>query len=233
MNLFAHFRFYLFGFFAVCPFMMLSAQTKSDSAEVKNKLIALRNDFIGRIEAMGFHPSLKPPEIVMDNPLSFGNYDDSTNTLHTSNWTTLPDEDKALFIRAAKMFGYTGEQYFESSAHRWIFIHELGHWWRACQHQVADSYASEMAADRIDIAYWRETDTAYSAFSRQRFENYLKFIPDPVPAGQDKTKYLNDNYGKLPVPVYIWFQARMIIDGYNEKPIASFRESITRSGNKN
>jgi hypothetical protein len=211
----------------------LYAQTNTDSVSVMNKLVSLRNDFVGRIEAMGYHPSLKPPEILMDNPPSFGNYNDSTNTLHTSNWNTLPDKDKALFTRAGKLYGYTGEDYFESSAHRWIFIHELGHWWRACQHQVTDSYSSEMAADRIDIAYWRATDTAYSAFSQKRFENYLKFMPNPVPPGQDKQKYLNDNYGQLPIPVYIWYQASMIVDGYNEKPIPTFRESIARAGNKN
>jgi hypothetical protein len=220
-------------FLIVISGIKLNAQTNTDSDAVKNKLIALRNDFVNRIEAMGYHPSLKPPEIKMDNPPSFGNYNDSTNTLHTSNWGTLSDQDRELFIRAGKKYGYSGEDYFESSAHRWIFIHELGHWWRACQHQVADSYSSEMAADRIDIAYWRETDTAYSNFSRLRFENYLKAIPDPVPDGQNKQAYLNENYGKLPIPVYIWYQATMIVDGYNEKPIASFRESISRAGNKN
>ena len=89
-----------------------------------------------------------------------------------------------------------------------------------------------MAANRIDIAYWRETDTAYSSFSLHRFQNYLKFIPNPVPEGQDNAKYLNDNYGKLPIPAYIWYQAAMIVDGYNEKPNPSFKESISRSGNK-
>ena len=210
-----------------------SGQTNADAEAEKTKLIALRNDFIARIEAAGYHPSLKPPEIIMDNPPSFGNYDDSTNTLHTSDWKTLPDEDKERFTRAGKRYGYAGEDYFESSAHRWIFIHELGHWWRACQHQVTDNYSSEMAADRIDIAYWRETDTAYSAFSKRRFEDYLKFMPNPVPAGEDKKKYLNENYGKLPVPVYIWYQATMIVDGYSETPVATFKQSISRAGNRN
>jgi hypothetical protein len=90
-----------------------------------------------------------------------------------------------------------------------------------------------MAADRIDIAYWRETDTAYSAFSQKRFDNYLKLIPNPVPPGKNKQNYLNENYGKLPIPDYVWYQASMIVDGYNEKPIPTFRESIARSGNKN
>jgi hypothetical protein len=210
----------------------LNAQTITDSVSTKNKLITLRNDFIRRIEAMGYHPRLNPPEIVMDNPQSFGNYEDGTNTLHTSNWQTLAEGDKELFIRAGKRYGMTGENYFESSAHRWIFVHELGHWWRASQKQVTDSYSSEMAANRIDIAYWRETDTAYSAFSRLRFENYVKLMPNPVPQGQDKKQYLNDNYGQLPVQAYIWYQATMILDGYNEMPIASFKESIARSGNK-
>ena len=225
------FRSHVFCLLVVFATTNLNAQTNSDSANVKNKLIALRNDFIKKIEAMGLHPRLNPPEIIMDNPPSFGNYEDSANALHTANWQTLPEGDKDLFIRAGKRYGMSGENYFESSAHRWIFIHELGHWWRACRQQVTDSYSSEMAANRIDIAYWRETDTAYSAFSRLRFENYVKFMPKPVPQGQDKKQFLNDNYGKLPVQAYIWFQATMIVDGYNEMPVATFKETIARSGN--
>jgi hypothetical protein len=227
----AFFRSQFFCLLVVFAATNLNAQTNSDSASVKNKLIMLRNDFIRKIEAMGLHPRLNPPEIIMDNPPSFGNYQDATNTLHTSDWQTLPDSDKELFVRAGKRYNMSGELYFGSSAHRWIFIHELGHWWRACQQQVTDSYSSEMAANRIDIAYWRETDTAYSAFSRQRFENYVKFMPNPVPEGQDKKKYLNENYGKLPVLAYIWYQATMIVDGYNETPLPTFKESIARSGN--
>ena len=58
-------------------------------------------------------------------------------------------------------------------------------------------------------------------------------MPNPVPAGQDKKNYLNDKYGKLPVPVYIWYQAMMIVEGYNERPIATFEASIASAGNKN
>jgi hypothetical protein len=233
MKIFRFYNHWLICFFFLFIKMNLIAQSNGDSVPVMNKLVALRNDFVSRVEAMGYHPGLKPPEIIMDNPPSFGNYNDSANTLHTSNWNTLPDQDKALFTHAGQQYGYTGEVYFEATAHRWIFIHELGHWWRACQHQVTDSYSSEMAANRIDIAYWRTTDTAYSVFSLKRFENYLKFIPDPVPAGKDKQIFLNDNYGKLPIPAYIWYQATMIVDGYNERPIPTFKESIARAGNKN
>jgi hypothetical protein len=86
-------------FFLLCIFFSfikinLNAQMNTDSISVMNKLVALRNDFIGRIEAMGYHPGLKPPEIIMDNPPSFGNYDDSTNIVRTSNWNTLSDPDK-------------------------------------------------------------------------------------------------------------------------------------------
>ncbi len=233
MNIPAFFKSLLILFVIAFTCMNVSGQTNSDSLTVKNKLVALRNDFVSKIEAMGYHPRLNSPEIIMDNPPSFGNYNDSSNTIRTSNWNTLSAADKELFNRAGKRYGYSGEDYFESSAHRWIFIHELGHWWRACQQQVTDPYSSEMAANRIDIAYWRETDTAYSSFSRRRHENYLKLMPNPVPEGQDKQKYLNDNYGKLPIPVYIWYQASMIVDGYNETPIASFKEAIKLAGNKN
>ena len=56
-------------------------------------------------------------------------------------------------------------------------------------------------------------------------------IPSPVPTGISKEKYLNDNYDKLPGgSAYIWYQATMIVDGYNEMPVLSFKQAIANGG---
>ena len=77
-------------------------------------------------------PGLPPPKIVLDNPRSFGKYDSAENILHTTDWQTLPAEAKKIFINLAKQQanGTTAEDVFEKGSHNWIFIHELGHWWR-------------------------------------------------------------------------------------------------------
>ena len=198
------------------------------------KLITLRDNFINQIKALGFKPTLPAPKIVLDNPRSFGNYDSSENILHTTDWKTLPPEAQEVFmsLAARQGNGETAQDAFEKSTHQWIFIHELGHWWRACEHQKALPYDEEMAANRIATAYWREQDSAFMNFQLGKFQNFIKRFPSPVPAGQSKRNFLNNNYDKLPGgPAYTWFQAEMIVDAYNEQPILTFKEAIKNAGN--
>jgi len=208
------------------------AQQPTDSVMVK--LIALRDDFVDKIKAMGYSPELKAPEIVMDNPRSFGNYDSETNILHTGDWKTLPPQLQGLFNNAAKGVGngMTGEAYFELSVHQWIIVHELGHWWRACQHQTAAPYANELAANRIATAYWRERDPAFYDFKLKGFQRITDTYPSPVPAGQSREKYLDENYEKLPgASSYTWYQAVMIVEASKEEPKPTFKQAISRAGN--
>jgi hypothetical protein len=208
---------------------------KGQSAEdsVMTRLVALRDDFIARIKALGFTPSLKAPQIVADNPRSFGNYVDSTNIIHTGDWNTLPANLQAFFNKAAAEVGngMSGKTYFDLGTHQWVFIHELSHWWRACQHQKAEPYENEMAANRIATAYWRERDSTFLSFTVKIFQSMVNKIPSPVPAGQSKEKYLNDNYEKLPGgPAYTWYQAVMIVDADRERPVVTFKMAIERGG---
>lgn len=209
----------------------LHAQT-IDSVTIE--VNSLRDEFVSKIKGLGFSPSVPPPKIVFDNPRSFGNYDEDSNVLHTSDWGTLDPASKARFAAAAERIGngMTAESYFELSVHRWILVHELGHWWRACQHQMAKPYESEMAANRIAIAFWREKDPAFMAFKLAGYQQLLKVLPSPVPVGALKVEFLNSNYDKLPSGQgYTWYQASMIVDGCNESPAPTFRQAIERSGN--
>ena len=210
---------------------LLYAQS-TDSVVVK--AMALRDEFVGKIKAIGFPPVLPPPKIVFDNPPSFGNYSVDSNILHTSDWGTLDAESKGRFNAVASGIGngISGERYFELSVHQWILVHELGHWWRACQHQTAKPYEDEMAANRIAIAFWREEDPAFMAFKLAGFQRFLTMLPSPVPAGESTIDYLNNNYDKLPGgQAYTWYQATMIVDGCKEIPAPTFRQAIGRSGN--
>src|ERR1700722_16821070 len=86
------------------------------------QLEAFRDAFAGRIKAMGYTPSLAVPPIVMDNPPSWGNYDDSGNVLHTCDWATLPQEQKAVFERFAQKSGHgmTGRSFFNQAVYKGI-----------------------------------------------------------------------------------------------------------------
>jgi len=200
---------------------------------VMTKLVALQADYVGKIKAMGYMPSLKVPEILLDNPRSFGNYDDSLNVVHTGDWQTSPPEIQKMFgnFAASTGSGMSGEKFFELAVHQWIFIHELSHWWRACQHVTADPYENEKAANRIASAYWNDRDPAFYNFMVKFFQGLVDHMPSPVPAGQPKEKYLNDNYQKLPGgAAYSWYQSVMIIEVNKEKPLETFKQAVALAG---
>jgi hypothetical protein len=92
--------------------IVVHAQQSKDS--VLSRLTALRDDYVGKIKAMGYNPRLPLPPIVLTNPRSFGNYDDSLNVIQTCYWPTLPDEQRAVFINFAEHVDktMTGEQFF-------------------------------------------------------------------------------------------------------------------------
>jgi hypothetical protein len=198
------------------------------------QLEAFRDAFAGRIKAMGYTPALPAPPIVMDNPRSFGNYDDSANVLHTGNWSTLPQDQKAIFENFARMSGHgmTAKEFFNQAVYKWIFVHELGHWWRKCQHQDTNPYAEEKAANRIAAAYWHEADPKFYTFMVSVFQGMVDHVPSPVPVGQEKEAYLNANYQNLPGgQSYSWYQSIMNVEVSHEQPFETFRQAIQNAGN--
>jgi hypothetical protein len=209
----------------------VNAQTQEDS--IMRKLNALRDDYIGKIKAIGYKPSLNAPVIVLDNPRSYGNYDDKNNVLHMGDWKTLPAAARVPFIGFAKMIGngMTAEKFFNLAVHKWIFIHELGHWWRACRKQTALPYDEEKDANRITSSYWKERDPAFYKLMLVVFNGVVAHSPNPVPAGLNKEKYLNDNYQKLPGgAAYSWYQSIMIVEVSKEKPFETFRQAVKHAG---
>ena len=210
----------------------VNAQQSMDT--VMAKVVALQADFVSKIKAAGYQPRLKPPTIVIDNPPSFGNYDNDKDILHTSDWTTLPQPLKDYFTMLGKSVSSTetGEQFFDVAAHKWIFIHEMGHWWRDCQQQTALPYDEEKAANRLAMAYWRERDPVLFANMLKVFQSVIDNNPSPVPAGMSKEKYLNDNYEKLPGgAAYSWYQSIMIVEASKEMPVLTFKQAVAQAGN--
>ena len=195
---------------------------------------ALRDDYVNKVKALGLTPSLVPPPVVVSNPPSWGNYDDSANIIETCNWQTLPQEGKAVFENFAVMHGdgMTGERFFQLSVYQWIFVHEVSHWWRKCQHMESSHYEEEKAANRLATAYWRDRDPAFYQFMLSVFKGVLAHRPSPVPAGVSKESYFNEHYNNLPGgPAYSWYQSVMIVEVSEETPALSFAQAV-RSGGK-
>jgi hypothetical protein len=217
--------------------MQVSAQAQpagAHSAEVAATLThatAVRDAFVARIHAQGFSCPLPVPTILVEDVPSFGQYDEKTNIIRTSDWTLLNPEERAFFFQLAGPGAKEADvrAKFEQGTHGWIFIHELGHWWQACRSVSSTSgpYQVELGADRISLAYWREVDPAIVDTMIPIFKNVLAHAPNPVPAGEDVEPYFNKHYEQLgPSPAYPWFQSRMNVAAYEEKPSPSFAQTL-------
>ena len=191
------------------------------------KVTALRDQVIAKIGAAGFTCPLPPPTIVIEDVPSYGNFQNESNHLRTSDWTVLTPQEKAFFfkIAAAGNDENAVRAFFERAVHQWIFVHELGHWWQNCRGAITGRppYGVEYGANRFALAYWREQDPKFAASMSAFFGGMLANMPSPVPAGQTVEPYFNANYQELgPSPAYPWFQARMIVTASGEQPAPAF-----------
>ena len=206
-----------------------TALDESDRA-VMERLTTLRDSFVNQIKAEGFQPSRPAPTIVLDNPPSFGNYEDSKNLLHIAAWSALTPEEQARFSRVAVMLGegQSGEALFEDGVHHWVFVHELGHWWQACQGKLVGNHHSvEYGANRVAAAYWRLKNPELMKRTAKRMSTLMDAAPNPVPEGQNEQSFFNENYEKLgPTPAYRWFQEEMVLAVQAEKPLPSFLQAL-------
>ena len=59
------------------------------------------------------------------------------------------------------------------------------------------------------------------------FRGVLEHSPNPVPTGDDVEAYFNKHYQELgPSPAYPWFQSRMNVAAYEEKPSPRFVQAL-------
>jgi hypothetical protein len=217
--------------FMTAAFSLSTAVAEISPDEVLlRQLTTLRDAYVSQIKAEGFRPGLAPPTIVLDNPPSYGNYEDDKNLLHIAVWSALTPEQQSRFSRLATRLGkgQTGEEAFEDGVHHWVFVHELGHWWQACGHKSgANHYAVEYGANRIAAAYWRLKDPAFMQRTEEKMALLYPTMPSPMPEGQVKEAFFNDNYRKLgPTPAYIWFQYGMVLDVQAERPLPSLLQTL-------
>jgi hypothetical protein len=209
-----------------------ASQTQErERAATLAKTTAVRDNFVARIHANGFNCPIPVPTILVEDVPSFGQYDDKTNIIRTSDWTLLNPQERAFFFQLAGPGAKEADvrAKFEQGAHGWIFIHELGHWWQACRNVSfnRDHYQVEFGADRISLAYWREVDPSVVGAMIPIFQNVLANAPNPVPAGEKVEAYFDKHYQELgPSPAYPWFQSRMNVSAYEEKPAPTFAQSL-------
>jgi hypothetical protein len=207
------------------------ASTQRDRTEYR-KLLRLRADFIDQLRYEGYVPSLPAPKIEIGDPPTFGNYDADKNVLHIAIWSKLIPAERRQFSDIAKSLGpkATARGVFEAGTDRWVFTHELSHWWQACQHKTrANSFEEEMGANRIAAAYWRERDPKFMHSMVEGFQRIRESIPSPVPNGESKVSFLNANFAAVSSTAgYTWYQSDMVVDLASENPLPSFHRALSQ-----
>jgi hypothetical protein len=190
---------------------------------------ALRDSFVNATAAAGMGCPGTPPKIVVEDVPSYGSYDLATNTLTTSAWEQKTDEEKSVFFR---MLGPgttedAARAEFEIGANRWVFVRVMVGWWQACRKipETNSAYAYESEVNRIDAAYWREHDAAIIAHERGVFGRLESRVPNPVPAGQSVEAFYDAHYPDK-VPTFLWFQARICLAVFDEKPSPTFAQAL-------
>jgi hypothetical protein len=221
---------------AVCGAAWGQTALNKGVGAVRVEATALRDSFVMATLAAGMSCPIAPPKIAVEDVPSYGQYDPQTNTLKTSAWELLSEEEKGGFFQ---MLGpgateVAARKEFEIGAHHWVFVHELGHWWQECRgvKVTKDGYAFEAGANRVAAAYWREHDASVIAHQKAVFEMIQTHLPNPVPAGQSAEGYFNAHYPDTfpSVVEYIWFQARMCLKAFDETPPPSFAEALKQTG---
>ena len=85
----------------------------------------------------------------------------------------------------------------------------------------------EYGANRIAAAYWRLKDPAFMQRTEEKMALLSPTMPSPMPEGQAKEAFFNENYQKLaPTPAYIWFQYGMVLDVQAERPLPSLLQTL-------
>jgi hypothetical protein len=209
----------------------LPAQADSSDAALLARLTRLRTVFLKRIDEEGY--ALCPaPKIELADPPAFGRYLPERNVLLIASWSHLSVPERQAFEEMAQTLGGQGaaRSVFENGTHRWVFVHELGHWWQACRHLTRpESYAAENGANRIALAFWREREPRFAAGIVHGFAALLGSTPSPVPAAQSAQAYFDANFSTIvQADGYTWFQGNMIVELAAEKPPPSLHRALSQ-----
>ncbi len=203
--------------------------------ETRVQMTTLRNAFVQSVKDAGFTCPIAVPTVAVEDVPSFGNFEPETNTLRTSAWSLLKPEERQLFYHLVgpNATESIAKKEFEVGVHHWVIVHELGHWFQACRgitEKTAKPYSIEFGADRIAAAYWNEHDPGVIAHQQMVFEGILHNFPNPVPEGASVEPFFNEHYQELgPTPGYLWFQSRMCLTAFNEKPAPSFKTALAET----
>jgi hypothetical protein len=148
-----------------------------------------------------------------------------------ATWERLSSAQKQHYQEQAQRIGGTAgaREMFEDGA-RYVFTHELGHWWQSCRNTSRPySWGAENGANRIALAFWRERDWGFMQRIVAGFQALARTLPSPVPAGASEEEYFDANFARLAHGEgYVWYQAEMLVTLAAESPPPSFHRALSQ-----
>jgi hypothetical protein len=195
------------------------------------------------LEGFNFHV----PTFRMDAGPLLSLYDGARkNGIHQTYWIDVPAGMRSAFNdwAATTPDNPTGEHLYEDLFFRFFFLHEFGHWAneqvvsqrhdatanRARRNFERNKWEDELNANRVAVAWWRERDPKFLDGLVRDLRLILASLPSPVPAGEDDKAYFSRNLWELVKDPnkYGWYQLRLIVIAYEERPALTYQQTIGR-----
>jgi hypothetical protein len=200
-------------------------------AALTRQLRALRDHFVRRIDEEGYRVCPRP-RVELGAVPEAARYLPERNLILITPWWQLSAQQQQGLAGVPGPAGSpaAARAAYESGTYRWVLVQELGHWWQDCRHmRRPPSYAAQSGASRMALAFWRERDPRFAAAIVQGSRDLVNAVPDPLPAGEDASAWLDAHASEAPrSPAYEWLQAQMIATLAREAPPPSFHKSLSQ-----
>lgn len=202
----------------------------TDSAQLVNDGKLITTDFMQRVKKVDPSLQIQPTAILHTTPYLIY-WDDSLQTANLPIWQQVIPEQQQFFISLNGGNEAEGLRMFGLFFNGFYLPHELSHAieWNYVVHthqrKSQGLYMSEYFANTLAILYWREKGRTAELGACYRFaKKMVAQLPNPVPAGEDKIVYFNNNYGKLSSNPYAYgyYQFSQFVEIYEKKDLPGF-----------
>jgi hypothetical protein len=224
----------------ITAFSGLGQQHPSSPDPILDQERSIAAQVESHVHLKGLDVRAKRPEIRVETKPGLSSYHSSDRVIRVPRWEELP---RPLQVRFNLWASYTadepsGQQFFSEVFYRYFFVREMGRWLesavltdrKAEKDRNAHRWQSELTANRISVAWWREQEPDYLARLLKNFAAVQQKLHNPVPPGQDMRSYFEHNAGELSKnpDAYTWFQLEFALLAEGERPIMSFQQAIDR-----
>ncbi|ESQ90477.1 hypothetical protein [Asticcacaulis benevestitus] len=142
--------------------------------------------------------------------------------VHTVAWVQCPPDFQSFI---ASLLGDTPimapDVFFGDVFNTFLVPHEMSHFVDAKRDNLRNGgrfYDGEVHANRVAVAFWLSQTGGKARMERlmSAVEVVESHLPSPVPEGQDRIAYFQENYTKLgsDPAAYGWYQFRMFLDAW-------------------